>query len=55
MNGVRWWADYLDANRDSYISPFDFAKVITSTINSNIYDDSYIVPSIPLWIYILFI
>jgi len=24
---VQWWADYLDANRDKGISPFDFAKV----------------------------
>ncbi|PHI28980.1 tyrosine-type recombinase/integrase [Budvicia aquatica] len=28
---VQWWADYLDANRDTYISPFDFAKVIKPT------------------------
>ncbi|EMN0310624.1 TPA: integrase arm-type DNA-binding domain-containing protein [Enterobacter hormaechei subsp. oharae] len=24
---VQWWADYLDANREKGISPFDFAKV----------------------------
>jgi len=24
---VQWWADYLDANRENGISPFDFAKV----------------------------
>ncbi|HED2260716.1 TPA: integrase arm-type DNA-binding domain-containing protein [Klebsiella aerogenes] len=24
---VQWWADYLDANRDKGVSPFDFAKV----------------------------
>ncbi|MEN3260970.1 integrase arm-type DNA-binding domain-containing protein [Sodalis endosymbiont of Spalangia cameroni] len=23
---MQWWADYLDANRESYISPYDFAK-----------------------------
>ncbi|WP_283648156.1 tyrosine-type recombinase/integrase [Hafnia paralvei] len=23
---VQWWADYLDANRDKGVSPFDFAK-----------------------------
>lgn len=28
---VQWWADYLDANRESYISPFDFAKVAKLT------------------------
>ncbi len=28
---VQWWADYLDANRDGYISPFDFAKVTKLT------------------------
>ncbi len=29
---VQWCADYLDANRDSYISPFDFAKVVKPKI-----------------------
>lgn len=24
---VQWWADYLDANREKRISPFDFAKI----------------------------
>ncbi len=24
---VQWWADYLDANREKGVSPFDFAKV----------------------------
>lgn len=24
---VQWWADYLDANRDKAVSPFDFAKL----------------------------
>lgn len=24
---VQWWADYLDANRDKGVSPFDFAKL----------------------------
>ncbi|MDC9594055.1 tyrosine-type recombinase/integrase [Xenorhabdus sp. IM139775] len=23
---VQWWADYLDANREKYITPYDFAK-----------------------------
>ncbi|TXT03307.1 integrase, partial [Escherichia coli] len=23
----QWWADYLDANREKGVSPFDFAKV----------------------------
>ncbi|WP_440867563.1 tyrosine-type recombinase/integrase [Symbiopectobacterium purcellii] len=23
---MQWWADYLDANREHYISPYDFAK-----------------------------
>ncbi|HEX8542669.1 MAG TPA: integrase arm-type DNA-binding domain-containing protein [Pseudomonas sp.] len=22
---LQWWADYIDANRESYVSPFDFA------------------------------
>ncbi|SFR09020.1 Integrase [Enterobacter sp. kpr-6] len=26
---VQWWADYLDANREKGISPFDFAKLST--------------------------
>lgn len=25
---VQWWADYLDANREKGISPYDFAKLI---------------------------
>lgn len=24
---LQWWADYLDANREKYASPFDFAKI----------------------------
>lgn len=24
---LQWWADYLDANRDKAVSPFDFAKL----------------------------
>lgn len=24
---VQWWADYLDANREKGVSPFDFAKI----------------------------
>ncbi|MGV8927520.1 MAG: tyrosine-type recombinase/integrase [Ewingella sp.] len=24
---VQWWADYLDLNRDRYITPYEFAKV----------------------------
>jgi len=23
---LQWWADYLDANREKGISPFDFGK-----------------------------
>ncbi|CDH23547.1 putative integrase (fragment) (fragment) [Xenorhabdus bovienii str. kraussei Becker Underwood] len=23
---VQWWADYLDANREKHITPYDFAK-----------------------------
>ncbi|HAH2659905.1 TPA: integrase, partial [Escherichia coli] len=23
----QWWADYLDANREKGISPFDFGKM----------------------------
>lgn len=26
---VQWWADYLDANREKGVSPFDFGKVGT--------------------------
>lgn len=26
---LQWWADYLDANREKGVSPFDFAKLIT--------------------------
>ncbi|WP_313508015.1 integrase arm-type DNA-binding domain-containing protein [Kosakonia sacchari] len=26
---VQWWADYLDANREKGVSPFDFAKLST--------------------------
>ncbi|WP_145511566.1 tyrosine-type recombinase/integrase [Yersinia kristensenii] len=26
---VQWWADYLDANREKGVSPFDFAKINT--------------------------
>lgn len=25
---VQWWADYLDANREKGVSPFDFAKLL---------------------------
>lgn len=24
---VQWWADYLDSNRNTAVSPFDFAKL----------------------------
>jgi len=24
---IQWWADYLDANRDSHVTPYEFAKV----------------------------
>ncbi|EFG1849980.1 hypothetical protein OWJ45_004623, partial [Escherichia coli] len=24
---LQWWADYLDANREKGISPFDFGKM----------------------------
>ncbi|EFJ5601329.1 integrase [Escherichia coli] len=24
---LQWWADYLDANREKGISPFDYAKI----------------------------
>lgn len=24
---LQWWADYLDANREKGVSPFDFAKL----------------------------
>lgn len=24
---LQWWADYLDANREMGVSPFDFAKI----------------------------
>ena len=24
---LQWWADFLDANREETISPFDYAKV----------------------------
>lgn len=27
---IQWWADYLDANREKGVSPFDFAKLNTS-------------------------
>ncbi|VFS42909.1 phage integrase family protein [Enterobacter cancerogenus] len=23
---LQWWADYLDANRDKGVSPFDYSK-----------------------------
>lgn len=23
---LQWWADFLDANKDKSVSPFDFAK-----------------------------
>ncbi len=26
---LQWWADYLDANREKGVSPFDFAKIKT--------------------------
>ena len=31
---VQWWADYLDANREQTISPFDFAKLNNPMINT---------------------
>jgi hypothetical protein len=24
---LQWWADFLDANREKGVSPFDFAKL----------------------------
>ncbi|MNZ84863.1 putative prophage CPS-53 integrase [compost metagenome] len=24
---VQWWADYLDANREKHITPYDFARI----------------------------
>ncbi|SWK87255.1 phage integrase family site-specific recombinase [Klebsiella pneumoniae] len=24
---LQWWADYLDANREKGVSPFDYAKI----------------------------
>ncbi len=24
---LQWWADYLDANRERGITPFDYAKI----------------------------
>ncbi|MDI9194844.1 integrase, partial [Klebsiella pneumoniae] len=24
---LQWWANFLDANREKSISPFDFAKI----------------------------
>jgi hypothetical protein len=24
---LQWWADFLDANREKGVSPFDFAKI----------------------------
>ncbi|AJJ08750.1 integrase [Yersinia pseudotuberculosis] len=24
---IQWWADYLDANREKGVSPFDFVKL----------------------------
>lgn len=32
---VQWWADYLDANREQTISPFDFAKLNNPMINTS--------------------
>ena len=26
---LQWWADFLDANRERVVSPFDFAKLST--------------------------
>ncbi|EBU9919086.1 integrase, partial [Salmonella enterica subsp. enterica serovar Weybridge] len=26
---VQWWADYLDANKNEFITPFDYAKLQT--------------------------
>lgn len=26
---LQWWADFLDANREKVVSPFDFGKVVT--------------------------
>ena len=25
---LQWWADYLDANRERAVSPFDFARIM---------------------------
>ncbi|WP_038263987.1 tyrosine-type recombinase/integrase, partial [Xenorhabdus cabanillasii] len=30
---VQWWADYLDANREGYITPYDFAKPLRARKN----------------------
>ncbi|EPF7398184.1 TPA: integrase, partial [Escherichia coli] len=24
---LQWWADFLDANREKFISPFEYAKI----------------------------
>ena len=29
---LQWWADFLDANRDNGITPFDYAKINRSNI-----------------------
>ncbi|MDC9597907.1 integrase, partial [Xenorhabdus sp. XENO-2] len=30
---VQWWADYLDANREKAITPYDFAKPLRDRKN----------------------
>ncbi|PHM42764.1 integrase [Xenorhabdus szentirmaii] len=30
---VQWWADYLDANREKPITPYDFAKPLRDSKN----------------------
>ncbi len=31
---LQWWADFLDVNRERFISPFEYAK-INNPLNSN--------------------
>ncbi|RKE91485.1 tyrosine-type recombinase/integrase [Xenorhabdus ehlersii] len=35
---VQWWADYLDANREKHITPYDFAKKTPEIILNNTYN-----------------
>ncbi|MNN90640.1 integrase [compost metagenome] len=30
---VQWWADYLDANREKHITPYDFAHQSKDELN----------------------